>query len=51
MSQYQRDPNASASASGYPIARSFAMVVLLALFGLVALRHLFGSISVSGGVK
>lgn len=36
--------------SGYPIARSFAMIVLLALVALFALRHLFGSVRIEGGV-
>lgn len=48
---YQRDPNASLSASGYPITRGFAGTVLIALLLLVVLRHLFGSVRVEGGVR
>lgn len=48
-----RDPNAgsTASAAGFPIARSFAVVVLFALIILVVLRHLFGSIRVEVGTR
>lgn len=51
MSLYPRDPNASASSSGYPIARTFAGVVLVALILLVILRHLFGSVRLEGGIS
>lgn len=48
-----RDPNAgaTASASGFPITRSFALTVLAALIILVVLRHLFGSIRVEVGTR
>ena len=36
---------------GMPITLTFGMVLLLVLVILVLLRVLFGSISVSGGVK
>jgi hypothetical protein len=35
----------------YPIARSFAVFVLLALGLLVVLRHLFGSVQLSVGAR
>ena len=47
----QRDPNATLSAAGYPITRGFAVTVLVALFLLVAFRHLFGSVSLEAGVR
>lgn len=40
-----------APASSYPISRSFAGIVFLALVLLFALRHLFGSVSANVGVK
>jgi hypothetical protein len=40
-----------APAHSYPVTRSFAMLVLAALVLLFALRHVFGSVSVQGGVK
>ena len=50
-SMYSRDPNASVSASGYPITRTFAVVVLAALVLLAILRHLFGSVRLEAGVR
>lgn len=41
----------SQPAHTYPITRSFAVLVLLALVALFALRRLFGSIRVEGGVN
>ena len=35
----------------YPISRSMAMLVLLALVALFALRHLFGSVHADVGVN
>lgn len=47
MSLLSRDPaGQNPPAHTYPIARGFAMVVLLALLALVVLRHLFGSVRV-----
>ena len=49
-----RDPSSggeSAPATSYPISRSFAFTVLLALVALWALRHVFGSISVNAGSR
>lgn len=48
-----RDPNAggTASATSYPIARTFAFTVLGALVGLFLLHHLVFSASVTGGLK
>lgn len=34
-----------------PIARAFALTVLVALAALILLRHLFGSVTVNAGVK
>lgn len=52
MALNERNPGgASASAGSYPIARSFAGVVLLALIALIILRHLFGSIRVEVGAR
>jgi hypothetical protein len=47
----QRDPNATAGSKGGPISRSFAVVVLLALLGLIVLRHLFGSVRIEVGAR
>jgi hypothetical protein len=46
----QRDPNAN-SATGGAISKSFAYTILVALALLIALRHLFGSVSLQAGVK
>lgn len=40
-----------APAHQYPVTRSFAFIVLAALVVLFALRHVFGSISVSAGTR
>lgn len=45
-----RDPNASAGTVGGPISKNFAFVVLGALILLLIMRHLFGSVTISGGV-
>lgn len=37
--------------SAYPIANSFAVTVLLALFILALLRHLFGSVRLEVGTR
>lgn len=39
------------STSKYPIAYSFAGLVVLALIALFAIRHLFGSIRADVGVR
>lgn len=47
-----RDPSGGQTAAHqYPIARSFAVVVLFALAALVLLRHLFGSIRLEVGAR
>lgn len=49
-----RDPNAQQSSgfvSGGPISKGFALLLAVALLMLIVLRHLFGSVSVSGGVR
>lgn len=47
-----RDPaGQNPPAHMYPISRAFALTVLLALIGLVVLRHLFGSVRVEVGTK
>lgn len=40
-----------APAHSYPVTRSFALLVLAAVVLLFALRHVFGSVSLQGGVK
>lgn len=50
MAYSQRDPNGGSSGI-HPIPKAYAGVVLLALLGLIVLRHLFGSVSVTGGIK
>jgi hypothetical protein len=37
--------------AGGPISKGFALVILAALALLVLMRHLFGSVSISGGVR
>ncbi len=49
-----RDPNGdntSAAAHTYPIARSYALLILVALVILFALRQLFGSVKFEAGVR
>lgn len=49
-----RDPNAQQSASviaGGRISKGFALTVLFALLFLIVLRHLFGDVTISGGVR
>ena len=49
-----RDPNAGNSGgavAGGPISKGFALVLLGALLLLLIMRHLFGTVSVSGGVR
>ena len=51
MTMSSRGSNDVASATSFPIARSFALTVLVALVVLVLLRHLFGSIRVEVGTR
>ncbi|HZR54587.1 MAG TPA: hypothetical protein VFB06_34440 [Streptosporangiaceae bacterium] len=53
MVSLSRDPNdnGDAPAHTYPIARTFALVVLGALVLLIVLRHLFGSVRVEVGAS
>jgi uncharacterized protein (UPF0333 family) len=49
-----RDPNAnppSGILQGGQISKGFALVLAVALLLLIVLRHLFGSVTVSGGVR
>ncbi len=47
-----RDPSGGQTAAHqYPIARSFALIVLVALIAMVVLRHLFGSIRLEAGAR
>lgn len=46
---YQRDPNSSTGVHAIP--KAYAGVVIFAVIGLVILNRLFGSVSVSGGIK
>ena len=48
MANGQQAPDSTGS---YPITRTFAIVVLLALAYLVLTRHLFGVIRVEAGTK
>ncbi len=43
--------NDARRAHTYPISRSLALLVLLALVGLFALRHVFGSVHAEAGVR
>ena len=46
---YPRDPNSPASVHSIP--KAYAGVVIVALIGLIVLNRVFGSVSVSGGIK
>lgn len=50
-----RDPNAQDSGgpslAGGPISKGFALTLAAALLLLIVMRHLFGSVSVSGGIR
>jgi hypothetical protein len=50
MAYSQRDPNATAGGI-HPIPKAYAGVVLVALVGLIVLNRLFGSVTVTGGIK
>lgn len=43
--------NAMGNLGKYPIATSFAVLVLVAIVGLVILRHFMGSISIEVGTR
>jgi hypothetical protein len=49
MAYGQRDPNGSTSVHSIP--KAYAGVVLVALLGLIVLNRVFGSVTISGGVK
>lgn len=44
-----RDPNSPAAVHSIP--KAYAGVVIVALLGLIVLNRLFGSVSVTGGIK
>lgn len=46
---YQRDPNSRDQVHSIP--KAYAGVVIVALLGLIVLNRLFGSVTVTGGVK
>lgn len=45
------DGSVPRAAHTYPISRSLAVLVLLALVALWAMRHIFGSVHADAGVK
>ncbi len=48
----ERNPNNNTTpATSYPIARSFALVILAALVILIILRHVFGGVQISVGTR
>lgn len=49
MAYSQRDPNGSTAIHSIP--KAYAGVVLIALVGLIVLNRLFGSVTVTGGIK
>ena len=46
-----RDPNASSSSTLHSIPKAYAGVIIAALLGLIVLNRVFGSVTVTGGVK
>lgn len=46
---YPRDPNSSGTVDSIP--RAYAGVIIFALVGLIILNRVFGSVTVSGGIK
>ena len=49
-----RDPNAGNSGTGLQgggISKGFALTLAVALLLLILFRHLFGNVSVSGGLR
>jgi hypothetical protein len=49
MAYSQRDPNSPAAVHSIP--KAYAGVILVALIGLIVLNRVFGSVTVTGGVK
>ena len=49
MAYGQRDPNGTASVHAIP--KAYAGVVIVALLGLIILNRVFGSVTVTGGIK
>lgn len=49
MAYSQRDPNSTESIHSIP--KAYAGVIIAALLGLLILNRLFGSVTVTGGVK
>ena len=49
MPYSSRDPNSTPAVHSIP--KAYAGVVIVALLGLIVLNRLFGSITVTGGVK
>lgn len=49
MAYGQRDPNGSDVIHSIP--KAYAGVIIVALVGLIVLNRLFGSVTVTGGVK
>ena len=49
MAYSQRDPNGASQIHSIP--KAYAGVILVALLGLIVLNRLFGSVTVTGGVK
>lgn len=49
MAYPQRDPNGGAGVHAIP--KAYVGVVLAALVGLIILNRVFGSVTVTGGVK
>lgn len=45
----QRDPNSPAAVHSIP--KAYAGVIIVALIGLIVLNRVFGSVTVTGGVK
>lgn len=54
MALNSRDPAQAGdgqAAHTYPVARAFALTVLVALIILIVLRHVFGSLTAQVGIK
>lgn len=49
MAYSQRDPNGSTAVHSIP--KAYAGVVIVSLLGLIILNRLFGSVTVTGGIK
>jgi hypothetical protein len=44
-------PKPSSTSQANPIAKCFALTVLVALAALILLRHLFGSVTINAGTR